>query len=184
VPIQGEAGVGYRMQPGFTLPPLMFASAEAQALVAAVRMAQPRLDAPMAAEAEAALGKILSVLSPEARAAAESVALFAFDMGTDTTARERLLQVRRAVIAKRKLRMRYADGQSRASERTVRPLGCFFWGAVWTMAAWCETRGDFRSFRLDRIQYLQTLDDGFRDELGKTLAELLRLECQPGVVQG
>lgn len=184
VPIEGEAGVGYRMQPGYTLPPLMFTSAEAQALVAAVRMAQPRMDVPMAAEAEATLGKILSVLSREARAAAESVALFAFDVGIDAPARERLLQVRRAVIAKRKLRMRYADGQSRATERTVRPLGCFFWGSVWTMAAWCETRDDFRSFRLDRIKGLQTLDESFRDEPGKTLAELLRLECKPGAAPG
>ena len=44
VPIEGEAGVGYRMRAGFDLPPLMFTTAEAQALVAAVRVAQPRLD--------------------------------------------------------------------------------------------------------------------------------------------
>ena len=45
VPIEGEAGVGYRLRPGYTLPPLMFTAPEAQALVAAVRIAQPRLDA-------------------------------------------------------------------------------------------------------------------------------------------
>ncbi len=174
VPIEGEAGVGYRMQPGFTLPPLMFTSAEAQALVAAVRMAQPRLDAPMAADAQTALGKIVSVLGREARAAAESVALFAPDLGQDPATRERLLQVRQAIVAKRKLHFRYADEKGRASERTVRPLGCFFWGAVWTLAAWCETRDDFRSFRLDRMDRLTNLEESFRDEPGKTLAELLR----------
>ncbi len=174
VPIEGEAGVGYRMQPGFTLPPLMFTPAQAQALVAAVRMAQPRLDAPMAAEAESALAKIVAVLSPEARAAAEGLALFAFDDGIAPATRERLLQVRQAVLAKRKLHMRYADGQGRHSERTVRPLGCFFWGAVWTLAAWCEERQDFRSFRMDRISQLKTLEEAYRDEPGKTLAALLR----------
>jgi predicted DNA-binding transcriptional regulator YafY len=174
VPIEGEAGVGYRMQPGFTLPPLMFTAAEAQALVAAVRMAQPRLDAPMAADAETALGKIVSVLSRDARTAAESVALFAPDWGQDPATREHLLQVRHAVVAKRKLRLAYADEQGRLSERTVRPLGCFFWGAVWTLAAWCEMRSDFRSFRLDRIRSLESLQASFRDEPGKTLAELLR----------
>ena len=45
VPIEGEAGVGYRMRAGFDLPPLMFTTDEARALVAAVRLAQPRLDA-------------------------------------------------------------------------------------------------------------------------------------------
>src|SRR5438132_1515861 len=72
VPIEGEAGVGYRMNAGFDLPPLMFTHAEAQALVAAVRVAQPRIDAALGAHAESALSKILAVLPSAARAAAES----------------------------------------------------------------------------------------------------------------
>ena len=56
----------------------------------------------------------------------------------------------------------------------MRPLGCFYWGAVWTLAAWCETRGAFRSFRIDRIDDLQVLASVFRDEPGKTLADLFR----------
>jgi predicted DNA-binding transcriptional regulator YafY len=58
----------------------------------------------------------------------------------------------------------------------VRPLGSFYWGAVWTLAAWCEAREDFRSFRVDRIERLQPLDERFRDETGKTLADLFRRE--------
>ena len=64
-----------------------------------------------------------------------------------------------------------------ASQRTVRPLGCFYWDAVWTLAAWCELRRDFRNFRVDRIEALVVRDDRFRDEAGCTLADLLRLEC-------
>ncbi len=60
------------------------------------------------------------------------------------------------------------------SERTVRPLGCFYWGTVWTLAAWCESRDAFRSFRVDRITSLQVLDATFRDEPGRTLADLFR----------
>ena len=56
----------------------------------------------------------------------------------------------------------------------MRPLGCFYWGAVWTLAAWCETRDGFRNFRVDRIAALEVLDERFRDEPGKTLADLLR----------
>ncbi|MNU03315.1 hypothetical protein D3C72_2472930 [compost metagenome] len=56
----------------------------------------------------------------------------------------------------------------------MRPLGCFFWGKVWTLAAWCERRQDFRSFRVDRIEALKALDLRFVDEPGKTLADLLR----------
>ena len=60
------------------------------------------------------------------------------------------------------------------SERTVRPLGCFYWGAVWTLAAWCESRQDFRSFRIDRISVIEVLDERFAMEPGKTLADLQR----------
>jgi predicted DNA-binding transcriptional regulator YafY len=174
VPIEGEAGVGYRLRAGFSLPPLMFTPVEAQALVAAVRMAQPRMDAAMAGQAESAMAKILSVLSPDARAAAESLALFAPDVGVSEEVRRTLEAVRLAVVQRRKLHIAYADEGGRASQRTVRPLGSFFWGSVWTLAAWCELREDFRSFRLDRIASLQTLEAGFRDEPGRTLADLLR----------
>ena len=61
------------------------------------------------------------------------------------------------------------------SERQVRPLGCFFWSEVWTLAAWCEQREDFRNFRIDRVLDLQVLDDRFRDEPGRTLPDLFRM---------
>src|SRR5689334_16461871 len=70
VPIDGAAGVGYRMRAGFDLPPLMFTRDEAQALVASVRVARPHLDDELVAHAESALAKIVGVLPPAARAAA------------------------------------------------------------------------------------------------------------------
>lgn len=180
VPIEGEAGVGYRMRADFDLPPLMFTTEEAQALVASVRLAQPRLDDALAAQAEAALGKILAVLPGAARAAAEGLALYAPPMRIDPVARARLEPLRRATEARRLVWLRYQDLKDAMSERRVRPLGCFFWSDVWTLAAWCETRQDFRNFRVDRIQSLDVLDERFRDEPGRTLADLFRaVEAEP-----
>jgi predicted DNA-binding transcriptional regulator YafY len=174
VPIEGEAGVGYRLGAGYDLPPLMFSHDEAKALVAAVRMAQPRLDPALAAQAESALSRILAVLPPAARAAAESLALYAPPVGPDDATRQRLEVLRVATETRHKLRLTYLDAQQRPSQRTVHPLGCFFWGQVWTLAAWCETREAFRSFRVDRIQVVELLPDRYRDEPGRTLADLLR----------
>ena len=174
VPIEGEAGVGYRMRTGFDLPPLMFTKDEAQALVASVRLAQPRLDAALARQAEGALSKILAVLPPVARAAAESLAIYAPPVGPDEATRQRLEVLRVAAEARHKLRLQYVDLKDVRSDRSVRPLGCFYWGAVWTLAAWCESRQAFRNFRVDRITQLQVLEERFRDEPGKTLAELFR----------
>ena len=174
VPIEGEAGVGYRMRAGFDLPPLMFTQHEAQALVAAVRLARPRLDLALATQADAALSKILAVLPAVARAAAESLAIYAPPIGPDTATRQRLETLRIAAEARRKVHIDYLDLKDVASQRMLRPLGCFYWSDVWTLAAWCEVREDFRSFRVDRITALEVQDERFRDEPGKTLADLLR----------
>ena len=174
VPIEGAAGVGYRLGAGFELPPLMFSVEEARALVAATRLAQTWLDPALAREAETALGKILSVLPSDLRTSAQALALFAPDAAVDPTAARALQTLREAVQSRSRLRLRYRDLGESTSERTVRPLGCFYWGKVWTLSAWCELRDDFRGFRVDRIESLETLDTRFRDEAGKTLADFLR----------
>lgn len=175
VPIDGAAGVGYRLGAGFELPPLMFSRDEAKALVASVRLAQSWLDPALAQAAQEALGKILPVLPAEARAAAQALAVYAPPVGLPPRALQTLQTLREAAQERRKVRIRYTDLSERASERSLRPLGCFYWGKVWTLAAWCEQRNDFRSFRIDRVSSVQTLDERFRDEPGRTLADLARL---------
>ena len=184
VPIEGEAGVGYRLGTGFDLPPLMFSHDEARALVASVRMAQVWQDPALAQAAEMALGKILSVLPVAARVAAQSMAVYAPPLGLQPAVQITLQTLREAVQARRKLQVAYRDAADRASLRIVRPLGCFYWGSVWTLAAWCETRNDFRSFRLDRIDSLRPVQgppQPFHDEAGKTLADYLRAVAPPQV---
>ena len=176
VPLEGAAGVGYRLGSGFDLPPMMFTQDEAKALVASVRMAQAWLDPVLATGAEDALGKILSVLPPAARVAAEALAVYAPTGGLPPPALRTLQTLREAVQERRKVFIDYRDLSDQPTQRTVRPLGCFYWGKVWTLAAWCEERADFRSFRVDRVNYVRRLDEQFRDEPGRTLADLHRLE--------
>jgi predicted DNA-binding transcriptional regulator YafY len=175
VPIEGEAGVGYRLGAGFDLPPMMFTQDEAKALVASVRIAQAWLDPALARNAQDALGKIMSVLPPDARAAAESLVVFAPGWGLEPPHQRTLQTLRESAQERVKLFINYRDLADKTSERTVRPLGCFYWGKVWTLAAWCEQREDFRSFRVDRVTYVRRLDERFRDEPGRTLADHLRL---------
>jgi len=177
VPIEGEAGVGYRLGPGFDLPPLMFSEDEARALVASVRMAQVWQDPVLAQASLIALGKILSVLPVAARAAAQSMAIYAPPSGQEPSVQATLQTLREAAQEHRKIQLVYCDASEQMTQRTVRPLGCFYWGKVWTLAAWCETRSGFRSFRLDRMVQVQRLGGmagQFKDEPGKTLADYLR----------
>ena len=174
VPIEGEAGVGYRLGAGFELPPLMFSQGEANALVAAARLAQAWLDPGLARAVEGALGTIWSVRPPAARLAAEAQALYAPLVGLDARTQATLQALREAVQSCHVVEIDYADVQGRPSLRRLRPLGCFYWGKVWTLSAWCELRNDFRGFRIDRIAAFTVLPERFRQEPGKTLADLLR----------
>lgn len=173
VPIEGEAGVGYRLGSGFDLPPLMFTQDEACAMVAAVRMAQVWLDPKLALSAEASLSKIMSILPMTARAAAESSPLYVPTIKLDKATQQNLQALRGAAQKRLKVTLKYNDLSDKTSNRVVRPLGCFFWGKVWTLGAWCETRQDFRSFRLDRIEIITVSETNFSLEAGKGLADYL-----------
>ena len=177
VPIEGEAGVGYRLGQGFELPPLMFTVDEARALVASVRIAQVWQDPALAQASNMALSKILSVLPTTARAAAQSMAVYAPPVGLEPAVQATLHTLREAAQGHRKLQLHYRDATDALSQRTVRPLGCCYWGKVWTLGAWCESREAFRNFRLDRMEHVQLLEGAqgrFADEPGKTLADYLR----------
>ena len=117
----------------------------------------------------------LSVLPVDARVAAEALAVYAPQGGLPESAQRTLQTLREAVQERRKVFINYRDLAEKASERTLRPLGCFYWGKVWTLAAWCEQRSDFRTFRVDRVTYVRSLEERFRDEPGRTLADMARL---------
>jgi len=84
-----------------------------------------------------------------------------------------LMMVRTALTEKRRLQIQYRRGDGEETERVVRPLGAFFWGRTWTLAAWCELREDFRTFRLDRMGLIEA-GDAFEDEPGRGLRDYLR----------
>jgi len=174
VPIEGEAGVGYRLGRGFDLPPLMFTPQEAQALVVMTRVAQQWLDPALARASESALSRVLSILPADQRHAAQHTPVYSPPWGLTPEQSPRLRIWREATQNARKLALRYRDAQGRSTERDVWPLGSFFWGAVWTLVAWCEKRQDFRSFRLDRIQSVACLPDTFRLAEGQRLIDYLR----------
>ncbi len=181
VPIDGEAGVGYLMRDGYDLPPLMFTRDEIVALVAGARLVRAWGGASMARAAEEALVKIEAVLPETERARADRVEIHAVAMGMTPAVRERLDRVEQAIEARQRLALSYLDAEDRATERTVRPLGLWFWGKVWTLVAWCELRDDFRMFRVDRIAQIEPGGEPFRAERGKTLADFYRLmEAEAG----
>ncbi|MGE3275845.1 MAG: helix-turn-helix transcriptional regulator [Vicinamibacterales bacterium] len=172
-PIDGEAGVGYRIRPGYDLPPLMFDRTEIEALVLGARIVRQFGDPELARASDAILGKVAAIVPKDLAPLVAETKLFVPPMLGIGQAAAALATAREAVIARRKLELGYADADGAASTRVVRPLGIFFWGRTWTLAAWCELRGDFRNFRLDRVKACHPLDEVFEPEPGTTLREML-----------
>lgn len=174
VPIEGEAGVGYRIAASFDLPPLMFTHNEIDALVIGARFVESWGGPQLAVGARSALAKIAAALPRDKRVALESARLFAPGFFVDPLPGERLELMRTAMRERRVAELDYKDAEGKPSARRVRPLGLYFWGDAWSLAAWCELRQDFRNFRLDRIVNVRTLDETFLDEPGKRLEDFVR----------
>jgi predicted DNA-binding transcriptional regulator YafY len=171
-PIDGEAGVGYRLQPGYDLPPLMFDREEIQALVLGARIVAQFGDPALARASESILSKVAGVLPKDLEPLLADTRLFVPPTRSGARSAAALAVAREALLAKRRLHLKYANDKGEESERDVRPLGLFFWGKTWTLAAWCEMRTGFRNFRLDRIG-AATVGDRFEEEPGRTLRDML-----------
>jgi predicted DNA-binding transcriptional regulator YafY len=171
VPILGEAGVGYRLDKDFFVPPLMFDESEIQALVLGARMVETWADDDLRAAAQRVLEKVEVALPRRLRHRVEDTVLFSLSFRPSALTRANLGAVRRAIDGRRVIRFAYTDEQGRSSERTVRPLGLYFWGTTWTVAAWCELRRDFRGFRVDRMAGCDVEERTFALESPVTLDE-------------
>ena len=151
VPIEGEAGVGYVLR-GFDVPPLMFTREEIEALVVGARMVEAWTTEELSRAARQALLKIEAALPERLRADLSRPQIYAMNFGESREdVRAALDVIRRAIEESRYVEFDYAREDGEASRRGVQPLGLYFWGNVWTLAAWCELRQDFRNFRLDRM---------------------------------
>ena len=178
VPIDGARGVGYLLRDGFFLPPLALTAAEWEALQWGVAFVRAHGDDALAAAAQELQIKLQGTDAPTRAATAVA---YGRPMSKDHKAK--LSIIRTAITARTKLLIDYTDAAHAVSERTVRPLELQHWGEVWTLTAWCESRDDFRVFRLDRMRTCLGLDLAFRPERGKGIGDYLRRLAAEGAIK-
>lgn len=155
--IAGEAGVGYVLRPGFTLPPLMFSQQETEALVLGMRWVGRRGDSQLAKAATNALAKIASVLPNELREELDASTLLIGPVEAIHVADETRVLIREVIRLERKISVEYQDQAGSISERILWPFAMGYFEQVQVLIAWCELRASFRHFRLDRIRTLTQL---------------------------
>ncbi|MES1157145.1 MAG: YafY family protein [Alphaproteobacteria bacterium] len=164
VPIQGEAGVGYVLDQGFHLPPLMLTPDEIEAAVLGAQLVKARADPALARAAEDFVAKLGAavperlrphVLDPAGGPGGGSPHWEPRVDGLD------IAQVRAWIHAGRKIHLDYRDEQGRATQRKVWPIAIAYLETVRMLVGWCELRRDFRHFRADRVAAADFLDERY-----------------------
>jgi predicted DNA-binding transcriptional regulator YafY len=156
--IEGEAGLGYVLKPGFWLPPLMLSGEEIEALVLGARWVGARTDEKLALAARDAIAKISAVLPASLRDEVESSTLIVAPSKALSTVSADLGLIRAAIRSEHKLALAYYDAQGASTERTIWPFGVGYFDEARVVMAWCELRQGFRHFRADRITSCRTLE--------------------------
>jgi predicted DNA-binding transcriptional regulator YafY len=160
-PIDGEAGVGYLLRPGFLLPPLMFTEEELEALALGARWVARRADRDLVTAAEDALAKIAAVLPVPLTASLDNPALIPAALREATPEKVDPTIIRTAIRRERKLRIAYTDEGGSQTDRVVWPIALVYFEATRLLVAWCEMRIGFRHFRSDRIADVTELDERY-----------------------
>jgi predicted DNA-binding transcriptional regulator YafY len=141
-------------------------------------MATAWSDEALGEAARSAMAKIESILPRPLQTAIENTALFAPSGPWTRQYAAGLEALRRAISERRKLRCRYTRADGADTTRTIRPLGLYFWGAKWSLAAWCDLREGYRSFRPDRMKDVEVLGDRFEVTDRVSLAGFLEWHLQ------
>lgn len=162
VPIRGEAGIGYVLERGFDMPPLMLTSDEVEAVVLGAQWVLVHADEGLARAAADVLAKIAAIVPDRLRDQIDDPSVIIppswserLDAGVDVA------RLRAWSLQGRKLHIRYADEGGRETARTVWPFLIGYMDQVRMLIAWCELRGGFRMFRTDRLSAVEFLDERY-----------------------
>jgi predicted DNA-binding transcriptional regulator YafY len=170
IPILGEAGVGYSIMEGYRLPPVMFTKEEATAFLTAEKLVEKFTDSSTETSYKSAMYKVRSVLRSAEKDLLENIdeqiAVLRKYTPFDNAPGNNLLQtLLRGASEKQVLHIHYAAYNSNeTTQRDIEPIGIFYSSGFWHTIAYCRLRKDYRDFRTDRIQQINTTSETFRQE--------------------
>jgi len=170
VPLAGEAGVGYSIMEGYRLPPVMFTREEAIAFLTAEKMVEKLTDPSSVEQYRSAMFKIKSVLRYAEKDLIDDMSTYIEVVENPylPTAENKpihLQTILKSIAGKEVLDIGYfANHTQQYSNRDVEPVGIYYQGSYWYMIAYCRLRKDYRSFRTDRISYINISGDHFEKQ--------------------
>lgn len=172
VPIDGERGVGYMLREPVFLPPMNLSLVELEALHLGMAIVAAAADTELQ-DAAASLTRKVNKVATANGSAPKRWGFGVYPFAQAKLGFKHMPTIRKAIRDQQKLKIDYLSLDNITSTRTIRPLQTEYWGRVWTVSAWCESRADFRAFRIDRITACAPTGDHFKDEPGRRLEDYL-----------
>ncbi|MBT3790967.1 MAG: YafY family transcriptional regulator [Alphaproteobacteria bacterium] len=169
VPIRGEAGVGYVLESGYDMPPLMLTADEIEAALLGAQWVATQGDPALAAGARDLIAKISDVVPEDLRPTVLNTVSMMPPVPEQQADAIDMQQLRSWIRRRGKIRINYRDVKDDTSERTIWPIAVAYFHTVRLIVAWCESRENFRHFRTDRIKSTEFLEDTY-----PTRTEVLR----------
>ena len=161
VPVRGEAGIGYMLDKGYDLPPLMLTPDEIEAAVLGAQWVAGRADPDLARAARDLVAKIGAVIPGHLRPfLLEATATTPPRVGIHPDALD-VSRLRAWIRGQKKLGLVYRSEDGSETRRTVWPFAIGYYETVRLIAAWCEIRQDFRHFRTDRVVAAEFIDERY-----------------------
>jgi predicted DNA-binding transcriptional regulator YafY len=166
IPIEANIGRygGYRLRPGFKLPPLLFTEEEATAIMLGL-LASPWLEIEQSSVAvEGALAKVSRVLPLRARERLQTITEHLVFFAPQQEARpdvSLLIMLSEAIGQQQRIAIDYRSHHDELTHRKVEPYGIVGWDGHWYLVGYCCLRQGHRTFRLDRIKRAEVLAESF-----------------------
>ena len=161
VPIRGEAGVGYVLERGYDMPPLMLTPNEIEAAVLGAQWVAERGDPSLARGARDLVTKIRDIVPDHLRPMILQAAVTAPSIFAQEPDPLDLERIRASIHTRGKLKIRYRDALGELSERVIWPISVAYFQTARVLVAWCELRSAFRHFRTDRISTVEFLTERY-----------------------
>lgn len=181
IPIIGESGIGYSLEEGYRLPPVMFTREEATALITAEKLVAQFTEPTHASLFSHALDKIRAVLEPGDKDHLShmegKIEVVQHTFLQEGVTQDDILKIVLAGLGGHLvMKMDYfTPARHEEAKRTIEPVGIFYVNRYWHLFAFCREKNDYRDFRFDRIKQISLTEVKFKTQ-HPTLKSLLNAQ--------
>lgn len=161
VPVRGEAGMGYVLEDGYDMPPLMLTADELEAAALGAAWVAAEADPSLARAARDLVAKLSDTIPKELRPIILDGSAKAIQTKVIVAERFDSALLRHAIRERYRLQIAYKDRDGQLTDRIVWPLLIAFLDRTRYLVGWCENRKDYRHFKTERIEELKVLGDKY-----------------------